>query len=90
VCAEEQGRFAEMDDALFGNQEGGQPVSNLAERIGLDMERFRACLDAMSTRSRIENDIAAGVRDGVRATPTYVSNGKAASGLFPREWIDQR
>jgi protein-disulfide isomerase len=83
ICAEAQGRLAEMDDALFRNQEKNRPVRDLATDIGLDVPRFEACLDAPSTKERLSSDIAAGIRDGVRATPTYVVNGAARAGAFP-------
>ena len=43
ICADAQGRFPQMDDALFKNQQAGEPVSRLAAGIGLDVPAFEAC-----------------------------------------------
>jgi protein-disulfide isomerase/uncharacterized membrane protein len=87
ICAQEQGRFAAMDDALFRNQRARLPPAQVAEQVGLDLERFRACMTSPATRQRLQEDIAAAVRDGVRATPTYVVNGVATAGHFPVELL---
>jgi protein-disulfide isomerase len=85
ICAEEQGRFAEMDDALFGNQREGAPLEALAARVGLDRERFRACLAAPSTAERLAADVSEGIRAGVRATPSYLVGGLVHAGRLPPE-----
>ena len=85
ICAEAQGRLAEMDDALFANQQRGEPVEAIASRLGLDMGRFRECLTSPETERRLAADIAAAVRDGVRATPTFVVGGTAVAGRLPEE-----
>lgn len=90
VCAEAQGRFAEMDDALFENQQARVPVQELARRLGLDPEAFQACLGAPATAQRIASDVAAAARDGVKATPSYVINGVARTGSFPTELLPPR
>jgi protein-disulfide isomerase len=85
ICAEAQGRFAEMDDALFANQKDRLPVQDLARRLGLDLPRFEECLRAPATQSRLDRDLSAAMRDGVRATPTYVAGGKSYTGALPPE-----
>jgi len=83
ICAEEQGRFPEMDDALFRNQREGAPLEDLAARVGLEGERFRACLAAPSTAARLAADVSEGIRAGVRATPSYVVAGTVHAGQLP-------
>jgi protein-disulfide isomerase len=83
ICADAQGKLPEMDDALFRNQEEQRPVLDLARKVGLDLDRFRTCLAAPETERRLAADVEAGMRDGVRATPTYVVNGTARAGAFP-------
>ncbi len=87
VCAEAQGRLDEMEDALFANQRVRAPVEALASRLGLDLERFRACLSSPETERRLAADVAAGVRDGVRATPSYVVGGTVHAGKLPPELL---
>jgi protein-disulfide isomerase len=85
ICAEAQGRLGRMEDALFGNQRERLPLETLATRVGLDLGRFRACLDAPETERRLAADVAAAMRDGVRSTPSYVVDGAVYSGRFPAE-----
>ncbi len=87
ICADAQGRFAEMDDALFRNQREGAPVEALAARAGLDLERFRACLSSPETERRLQADVAAGIRAGVRATPSYAVGDQVYAGQFPTELL---
>lgn len=87
ICAEAQGRLAEMEDALFANQRDRAPVEALASRLRLDLERFRACLSSPETERRLAADVAAGVRDGVRATPSYVVGGTVHAGRLPPELL---
>ena len=87
ICAEAQGRLAEMEDALFANQRDRAPVEALASRLGLDLERFRACLSSPETDRRLADDVAAAVRDGVRATPSYVVGGTVHAGKLPPELL---
>ncbi|HSM91767.1 MAG TPA: vitamin K epoxide reductase family protein [Anaeromyxobacteraceae bacterium] len=83
ICAEAQGRFAEMDDALFENQGAKRPVDELASSLGLDLPRFRACLADPETSRRLSSDIATGMQVGLRATPTYVVDGVQYTGSLP-------
>jgi protein-disulfide isomerase len=82
ICAEAQGegRFEAMDDALFANQGEKAPVEELARRVGLDLPRFRACLTSAETEARLASDIQAGIKAGIRGTPSYVVDGKVAPG----------
>lgn len=85
ICAEGQGHFAAMDDALFENQRARRPVEELARSIGLDVPRFQACLVAPETAQRLQADIAAALKDDVKATPTYVVGGVQYAGKLPVE-----
>ncbi len=87
ICAEAQGRFAEMEDALFANQQRNEPLEAIVARLGLDPGRFRDCLASPETERRLGADIAAGVRDGVKATPTFVVGGTAVAGRLPEELL---
>ncbi|HUK66971.1 MAG TPA: vitamin K epoxide reductase family protein [Anaeromyxobacteraceae bacterium] len=87
ICADEQGRFPAMDDALFHNQKENEPVENLAARIGLDMKAFKECQESNRAAQRLSVEIEDGIRDHVRATPTYVVNGKAYDGQLPQALV---
>ncbi|WP_242359935.1 DsbA family protein, partial [Anaeromyxobacter sp. SG17] len=85
ICAEARGRFEQMDDALFKNQQDKAPVATLAARLGLDLPAFEACLVSPATEARLSRDVADAMRAGVRATPSYVVGGKVYAGELPRE-----
>jgi len=85
ICAEVQGRFEEMDDALFASQRAPAPVEELAARLKLDVARFRTCLHAPSTEARLAGDIAAGMKARLKSTPTYVVDGTLHEGKLPLE-----
>lgn len=90
ICAQEQGRSAEMDDALFRNQQDEPPPVTLAGQLGLDVPRFRACMASPETARRLASDVEDGIRAGVRATPSYVVGGVVRAGEFPLDLLPPR
>lgn len=80
ICAEAQGQFAAMDDVLFASQESPVPLEQLATRLGLDDEKFKACLTAPATAAQLADDIAAGIRAKFSTTPAYVFDGVVHEG----------
>lgn len=76
-AASEQGRFWEMHDALFENQQrlGSEFVARRAQALGLDIERFIRELNEGVYRERVRQDFRGGVRSGVNGTPTFFING---------------
>jgi protein-disulfide isomerase len=87
ACAHEQGRFWEFHDLVFG-EEGGtyrpDQVEADAQHLGLDMARFRDCLQSGRGMEAVGRDLAEGQSIGVASTPTYVFNGvRVPGGLTP-------
>lgn len=77
-----QGKFWEMHDALFDNQYrlNGDLFDELAETIGLDLERFQQDSVSDALREKVENDFDSGVRSGVNGTPSFYVNGTKFDG----------
>jgi len=73
-CAGEQGKFWEMHDRLFANQNSLEPamLTAHAQAIGVDSKKFQACLDAGKYAADIRKDIADANRLGITGTPTTV------------------
>jgi protein-disulfide isomerase len=71
-CAGEQGKFWEMHDTLFENQKDLSPESlvKYAEKIGLDMPKFKECLDSGKYADEIKKNMAEGQKAGVTGTPS--------------------
>jgi protein-disulfide isomerase len=81
-AAREQGKFWEMHDRLFANQQALSEASyaQFAAELKLDLPRFRASRMAAATRQRVEADLAAASAAGVDGTPTFVVNGELVVG----------
>jgi protein-disulfide isomerase len=76
-AAGSQGRFWEMHDALYENQDDLEPGAVLAYAAGLDLDvrRFASELEDHRHLPKIRRDFMDGVRSGVNGTPTFFING---------------
>ena len=97
VAAHKQGKFWEMHDLLFENQET-LPTADFdeyAQKLGLDMKRFEADMASKETTKKIEADIAEGRAAGVDSTPSIYVNDRRfvfppdTLGDYVREELDQ-
>jgi protein-disulfide isomerase len=82
MAAGEQGKFWEMHDALFADQDKltRDDLIARAEHLKLDMPRFVRDLDGQRFKAVIESDRKEGGRLGVDGTPYFFINGHAISG----------
>ena len=93
-CAREQGRWREMYDRLFleQNKLGAGTVSfhrpdleQWAQRIeGLNMSAFRFCLDNGTYRQEVWSDYSDATRLGINSTPTFIIGERNGSGEILR------
>jgi protein-disulfide isomerase len=83
-AAADQGAFWEMHDLLLDHQEDLRPqdLVTYAERLGLDLERFRDDLDRHRWASRVEEDVDAADMSGVTGTPTFFINERKHDGAY--------
>ena len=83
------GRFWEMHDLLFENQERlSMPLYlGLAENLSLPSEALRQALQEGKYRARVRADFSSGVRSGVNGTPTFFINGMRHEGPFEYETL---
>ena len=72
-CAAEQGKFWEMHDRLFANQNALALVQlkSYAEALGLDSPKFDTCLEGGKYAGEVRKDMALGARAGITATPSF-------------------
>jgi len=72
-----QGRFWEMHDLLFQNQNALKRKNLLSygETLGLDIDRFRNELKKRVYRERVREDFRRGVRHGIYKPPGLFLNG---------------
>lgn len=84
-CAGEQGAYWAFHDLAYQQQERLGPAGyrEWAAELGLDRERFTACIDAGAYRQEVEDDLQDGQRAGVTGTPTFFVNGQKIVGGQP-------
>jgi len=77
-AAGEQGKFWEMYDFLFANQEelSDEKIAQGAKALNLDLKKYDAAVKSDKVRNKIEKDLSDGQKFGVNATPTFFLNGK--------------
>jgi protein-disulfide isomerase len=82
--AAEQGRFWEMHDALYENQETLDPMSilSIGAQLGLSHTELRKALETGRYREKVQSDYMSGVRSGVNGTPTFFINGVRHDGSY--------
>jgi protein-disulfide isomerase len=77
-AAGRQGKFWEMHDLIFENQQklGTHFLLDLAETLHLDIRRFGMDWQSSAARDKVEMDFESGIRSGVNGTPGFFLNGK--------------
>jgi len=88
IFAAEQGRFWQMNDALFdlARQRGELDLRELAERTGVDLDGMRQALaDRKDLEMKLAKDIWAGMKLDITGTPAYVIDGKVYLAQIPPE-----
>ena len=91
LCANEQGKFWEMHDAMFANQRALRidQLKATAREVGLDGAPFDDCMDSDRYAEEVMADLEAGQAAGVRGTPMIFINGRALSGAKPLDEITE-
>jgi protein-disulfide isomerase len=76
-----QGRFWEMHDVLYREQDAWSKTPNVRElfesyagTIGLDLDKFKKDMDSEQTKARVEADRQRGESLGIQITPTLFIN----------------
>ena len=89
LCAHEQGKFWELHDAMFANQQALDvpALKTTAAGLGVNAEQFNQCLDSGKYAKQVADDMAAGSAAGVSGTPALFVNGRFISGAVPFEQI---
>jgi protein-disulfide isomerase len=89
ACANDQGKFWEMHDRLFQGQtdwnteatsDPASVMQGYAKEIGLDVDKWRACVDGHAHQREIEANKAEGERRQVNQTPTFVIGNRMVAG----------
>ena len=85
MAANEQGKFWDMHDKIFANQQKMSRDQYLAyaKDLKLDVEKFKKSMDGAAFKAQIEADMADAGKLGVSGTPGFFVNGKFLSGAKP-------
>jgi protein-disulfide isomerase len=77
-----KGKFWEMHDLLFDNQDslGEELFAELATRLALDPAEVSRALEDGTYANRVRTDFTGGVRSGVNGTPTFFIHGQRHNG----------
>jgi len=88
-CAGDQGKFWEMHDHLFENQQRITPDSLpvLAKEIGADPKAFKACMDSGKHTDEVQTAGRVAAISGARGTPSFVIGKTAPDGRVSGEIV---
>src|SRR3989344_5187613 len=91
-CAEDQGKFWEMHDKIFIEQDkqgggtiqfGIDDLEKWASEMGLNTGDFNSCLDSQKYAEEVKKDSNDGRLAGVSGTPSFSINGRLIVGAQP-------
>ena len=91
-CARDQGKFWEMHDTIFEEQDkqgtgtidfNANDLKAWAAKLGLNASSFNQCLDSGKYSQQVEDDLADGLAAGATGTPTFFVNGRLLIGAQP-------
>jgi len=90
-CADDQGKFWEMHDMIFENQNsiGITDLKGYAADLGLDTATFDSCLDSGKHEAEVQADFRDGSAAGVSGTPSFFVNGVKLVGAQPFAAFEQ-
>ena len=79
-----QGRFWDMHDLLFENEDRLEEpyLRRYAERLDLDLHRFDRDIESEEVAAKVRSDFLSGARSGVNGTPTFFVNGERYDGSW--------
>jgi protein-disulfide isomerase len=97
-CANDQGKFWQMHDQIFGYQDTWSSVATsnprkqlraLAQGLGIDMAKYGACMDAETHRAQIQANQQEGERRGINETPSFIIGGRLIAGSLPFDMFNK-
>jgi protein-disulfide isomerase len=86
-AAHAQGKFWEMHDLMFANQESlDRPsLERYARQLGLDLARFNTALDTVKLGGVVDRDAQQAQKLGRTGTPSFFVNGRSLTGVHSFE-----
>ncbi len=86
-CANDQGKFWEMHDKLFANQDKltVADLKQYAKDLGLNQSKFDGCLDSGKYTDQINKQSAEAQAAGITGTPGTFVGSELVKGAYPYE-----
>lgn len=82
-AAGKQGKFYEMVDLIFQNQDSWSKMNNIqevllgyAKELNLNIEQFKKDKDSQEAKNKVSEDLLSGEKGQVQGTPAFFLNGK--------------
>ena len=92
-CAGLQGKFWEMNDALFSIQDtvhaAAVDLDEIAVQLGLDRPAFARCVEKKETMGRLKKDMKDADRRKIQGTPTFFINSQPYEGGFQKSVLQR-
>jgi protein-disulfide isomerase len=87
LAAGDQGKFWEMHDKMFANQQAleREKLEGYAKDLGLNAAKFKASLDTNKHKAQIEAEQKVARDLGAAGTPSFFINGRSLRGAQPFE-----
>jgi len=91
-CAGEQGKFWEMHDIIFENQDrwNGEATNSpdralveLASHVGVNVPQYQSCVSSRKYLGQIQANVDAGNRAMISSTPTLIIGNKKVTSPIP-------
>ena len=86
LCAQEQGKFWELNEHLFENARNFKEINDIklaAADLGLNQEEFDLCFDSERHIKSAERWLEQAQESGIEGTPTFFINGEMIVGNQP-------
>jgi protein-disulfide isomerase len=85
LCAQDQGKFWELHDLMFAEQEklDVPSLKEKAQRLGLDAAKFGSCLDGGQKAAKVAESVTLATKLGITGTPALYLNGRIVQGGVP-------
>jgi len=103
ACADEQGKFWEMHDAIYANQDRWDTqATNKPDKLlkqiggqiaGIKADQFNQCVDTKKTQAKIQAHLKIAEARQVSATPSFIFGDKQFAGFLSydqfKQFVDQ-
>jgi protein-disulfide isomerase len=94
ACANDQGKYWEMHEALYRHQaewfsmrNAAGAFSGYAKDVGMDVPAYDTCMSSAKYAGRIQASVNEGSKIGVNGTPNFVIGGRLYKTILPSDSI---